>query len=185
MTAYPSRSHAPTRFRPWCCFRSGARSYAVDLKSVVEVIETEGLVRLPHGPSGVLGLCAFRRDVIPVVRLDSGPDRETTAHGRTDVLILRTEQGCWGLRIDRSGTAVIEDYLEEDPDLDPEASPGPTVLIGTLRKGDMVCSVIDPESTWQRLRAAIERDFRNPLMAAAGAPSALAEGIPTGSGGGG
>lgn len=156
-----------TRARPWCCFRSGNRSYAVDLKAVVEVIETEGLVRLPHSPAVVLGLCAFRRDVISVVRV-GGTDGNSERRGRIDVLILRTEQGYWGLPIDRSGTVVIEDVLQEERGRDAEdSSPGP-VLLGTLRRGDVACAVIDPESTWLRLRAAIERDLRTPQAAAPG-----------------
>lgn len=186
MSAFPNQPPTPARFRPWCCFRSGHRAYAVDLKAVVEVIETDGLVRLPHGPKSIVGLAAFRRDVIPVVQFGHADD-EPVPRGRIDVLILRTEQGFWGLHIHRSGTAVVEDYLEEDPELDPDVPQKPPVLIGTLRKGDMVSSVIDTESTWLRLRTAIEADYRAPLANPAGValdPSAASpEGIDTGGGG--
>jgi purine-binding chemotaxis protein CheW len=184
VTAFTHAPYASNRQRPWCCFRSGSRSFAVDLKAVVEVIETEGLVRLPFSPSGILGLCAFRRDVIPVVRLASQPEAVPSPRGRIDVLILRTEQGFWGLCIDRSGTVVTEDFLEEEPGLDPEASPGPAVLLGNLHRGEAVCSVIDPEATWQRIRAAVERDFRAPLAAHAGVSPATAAVAQTGTGGG-
>ena len=166
MNGYASTQHVPTRPRPWCCFRSGARSYAVDLKAVVEVIETDRLVRLPHSPSVVLGLCAFRRDVIPVVRLTDGPDDRNHTSERIDVLILRTEQGFWGLRIDRSGTVVADDVLQADLPMEPPGSSQGPVLLGTLQRGDASCGVIDPESTWQRLRAAIESDLRAPAGAA-------------------
>ncbi|MDR3637330.1 MAG: chemotaxis protein CheW [Isosphaeraceae bacterium] len=185
MTTYLSQSHSSTRSRPWCCFRSGARSYAVDLRAVVEVIETEGLVRLPHSPKGILGLCAFRRDVIPVVRLGAGSEADAAPRERIDVLILRTEQGFWGLRIDRSGTTVTEDFLEEETALDDDPSAAPPVLIGSLRRGDTVFSVIDPEPTWQRLRTAVERDLRIPLAPPTGVAPALSERVHNGTGGAG
>lgn len=166
MNGYPSTPRAGNRPRPWCCFRSGARSYAVDLKSVVEVIETDRLVRLPQSPRVVVGLCAFRRDVIPVVRLTSGEDDKNDGQARVDILILKTEQGFWGLRIDRSGTVVTEDTLQEDASLGAHEPALAPVLLGTLQRGDVACGVIDPESTWQRLRAAIEGDLRTPAGAA-------------------
>jgi len=186
VSAFPAPTHTPSRSRPWCCFRSGHRAYAVDLKSVVEVVETDGLVRLPHGPKSILGLAAFRRDVIPVVQFGHAGD-DPAPRGRIDVLILRTEQGFWGLHIHRSGTVVVEDYVEEDPALDPDVPRKAPVLIGTLRKGDMVCSVIDTESTWLRLRTAIESDYRAPLASPAGVAldpaTASREGIDPGGGG--
>ena len=175
MNAYVAPSHTSARSRPWCCFRSGARSFAVDLTAVVEVIETEGVVRLPHSPAVILGLCAFRRDVIPVVRLIGGAEVRGERRGRIDVLILRTEQGLWGLRIDRSSTVVSEDVLQADQGPDADESVTAPVLIGTLRRGETACAVIDPEATWQRLRSVIEREFLVPLAAApADAPVAAA-----------
>lgn len=177
MSSYPSTPQRTPPTRPWCCFRSGARTYAVDLKAVVEVIETEELVRLPRSPAVILGLCTFRRDVVPVVRLSDKADGEAGGHGRINVLILRTEQGLWGLRIDRSGTAVTEDVLHEEPVSTGGESLAP-VLLGVLRRGETVSAVIDPEPTWQRLRAAIERDFRT-------SPGAPPEVSRTGTGGAG
>ena len=57
---------------------------------------------------------------------------------------------------------VVDDVLQAEP---ANSLHGP-VLLGTLQRGDVACGVIDPESTWQRLRAAIESDLRAPAGAA-------------------
>ncbi len=142
--------------RTWCCFRSGTRYFAVDLKSVVEVIETDVLVRLPQSPKCILGLCTFRRDVIPVVRLAEELPEEPR-QGRRVVLILRTEHGTWGVDIDRSGTLVTESSLLESRDKNDDGITA--VVIGDVHKGETISSVIDAEATWHRLRSAIEREF--------------------------
>src|SRR5438874_1226602 len=55
--------------RAWCLFRCGRATLAVGLEAVAEVVEVERLVVLPHSPPRVLGLCALRREVIPVIGL--------------------------------------------------------------------------------------------------------------------
>lgn len=149
--------YRPTETRPtlpWCLFRVESRPYAVGLESVAEVVEAEGLVRLPLVTPRVLGLCVFHRDVIPVIALDppggngvgDGPD------ARPLVLILRAETGTWGLRIDRVGTAVAEAALEPAA----VATPG-HALRGTVRALGADHDALDPEATWRRLRDEVQR----------------------------
>src|SRR5438874_2320734 len=117
--------------RPWCLFRSGPIGYAIGLESVAEVIEVERLVRLPHCPPRVLGLCVLRRELIPVIGLNepaAGPaSTPAPAPARALVLILRTARGTWAIRINSEGTVVAEESLDEP---DPDARPLGTAFLG-------------------------------------------------------
>ncbi len=154
--------HAP---QTWCLFRIDSRPYAVSLEHVAEVLEAEGMVRLPLGSKRVLGLCVFHRDVVPVITLG---DPEGAAAGagqpgsRPLVLVLRSEPGIWGLRIDRGGTTVVAAPLEagSGPALaDPE---GP-ILNGTVLSEGTTHAVLDSEATWSHLRDALQRWYHGDL----------------------
>ncbi len=75
------------------CVPVAAAAFAVGLEAVAEVVEVERLVRLPQSPPHVLGLCALRRDVIPVVAVQRTAAEPSS---RFLVLILRTSQGGMG-----------------------------------------------------------------------------------------
>ena len=142
--------------RAWCLFQSGARPYAVRLDAVAEIVDADGLVRLPLSPPRVLGLFTLRRDVVPVLRMTEGQDEDS---GGTDtrlvVLILRTEGGVWGIRVDRDTTVGVEEsFVDPGGPLSAEGGPeGP----GTIVRGGTTFAVIDPESAWREVRATIER----------------------------
>jgi purine-binding chemotaxis protein CheW len=150
----------PTRpTRPWCLFRSGSGAFAVGLEWVAEVVEVERLVRLPHSPPQVLGLCALRREVIPVIGLSPGPapaPSKGESPGKLPVLILRTNQGPWAVGITPQGTTVTEEPLDNPSDTPgPEARAVPA-LLGTVPRGETTHGVIDPMTTWRNVRARVE-----------------------------
>lgn len=155
------------RPRPsWCLFQIEARPYAVGLESVAEIVEAESLVRLPLGSARILGLCNFRRDVVPVIALDAPASLASgggQAVGRPIILVLKAEPGTWGLRIDRGGTTVAEAPLEESDDEPGRVEPGAPVLRGTVWRGEVAHAVLDPEATWRSLREALQRWFRGDL----------------------
>jgi purine-binding chemotaxis protein CheW len=142
--------------RPWCLFRCGKVPYAVGLEAVAEVVEVDRLVGLPLSPPRVLGLCALRREVIPVVGLDRGPAGPA---GRVLVLILRGARGIWGVRIDAEGTAVAEEPL--DPSVPGPDGSGATFL-GTVRRDGPAHAAIDPEATWRSVREGVEQWYGSP-----------------------
>jgi chemotaxis signal transduction protein len=123
---------------------------------VAEVVEFERLVRLPQGPPRVLGLCSLRREVIPVIDLNplgsepDGPD----PHSVCLALILRTSRGLWAIRVNREGTAVAREPLEEPAA--PALEGSGLVCVGSIRRGDAWHAVIDPEATWRSVRADVE-----------------------------
>ena len=149
----------PSTTRPWCLFHCCGASYAVGLSAVAEVVEVERLVRLPHSPPRVLGLCALRREVIPIVSLDREDEPRADPFARLLMLVLRTARGDWGVRIDAEGTAVAEEPL--DAAIPPVDRPGVS-LLGTVRRGEAVYAAIDPEATWQSLRRGVDGWYGNP-----------------------
>ncbi len=151
----------PRASRAWCMFRIGTRAYAIGLEAVAEIIEAGGLVRLPLSPPCVLGLCTFRRDVVPVVRLVEEPaDAPGGDDARQTILILRTEQGTWGVKIERGGTVVVESPLDDSVAL--TAEPAGLAFLGAIRREGVTYPAIDPERTWRRLREAVERGYGSP-----------------------
>ena len=143
--------------RPWCLFRCGDSGYAVGLESVAEVVEVGRLVRLPHSPPRVLGLCSLRRELIPVIGLnDPRPDplaAQSAAPAGRLVLILRTGRGTWAVQINDEGTIVAEEGLDESTETPTPLGP---VFMGTVRRGDSTYAVIEPEATWQNVRQSVE-----------------------------
>jgi chemotaxis signal transduction protein len=154
--------HAP---QTWCLFRIDARPYAVGLEHVAEVVEAEGLVRLPLGSERVLGLCVFHRDVVPVIDLGH-PEGKAAGlaqpASRPMVLVLRSEPGIWGLRIDRDGTTVAAAPLDAGSETD-RVVPGGPVLKGTVVSEGTNHAVLDSEATWSHLRDALQGWFRGDL----------------------
>jgi chemotaxis signal transduction protein len=162
----------------FCLFRGDAGPMAVPAESVAEVLEIDRLVRLAWSPPQVTGLCPFRREVIPVVRLTSSsrgagtdspgePVTPTAAeplaetphdgdHVRSVLLILKAGRSAWGVRSESAWTIMSREcpeYHPPRPDWD-----GP-VLVGTILRGGVRYGVLDIEATWHGLRSAIGRWF--------------------------
>jgi purine-binding chemotaxis protein CheW len=117
--------------------------------AIQAVIEPADLVRVPWPPPRLLGLCIHRRIVIPVFRLDEpGPADEEVE--KPTILLVRSEQGCWGLRVNRSGLDVIEGPVPPSPD---GTGSG---IVNALVHQDRSHAVLDAETMWLDLRNEIE-----------------------------
>jgi purine-binding chemotaxis protein CheW len=117
-------------------------------------------VPLPLSSPLVLGLCPHRRDLVPVIALGANPSAEATGEpGRPVILILRSEQGTWGIRLDRGGVVVAEGHLDDRRGS--QGEPEGAVVIGTITRGETSYGVIDAEATWRSLRDAIERWYKS------------------------
>jgi chemotaxis signal transduction protein len=160
----------------FCLFRGDAGTMAVPAESVAEVLELDRLVRLAWSPPQVAGLCPFRREVIPVVRLtspslgaggDSPGARKTPTvadplaetrhdpdHARSILLILKAARGAWGVRCDSAWTIMSRECPEYHPPRPDEDGP---VLVGTILREGIHYGVLDTEATWHGLRSAIGR----------------------------
>jgi chemotaxis signal transduction protein len=162
--------------RWFCFFQSDTGPMAVSLESVAEVFETDTLVRLAWSPPQVVGLCSYHREVVPVVVLGEHPrvggeipteerdpspgadpagDRSSVdGRGRSVVLILKTEQGAWGIRVDSGNTIMSRETPAFHP---PRMSVEGPVLIGDVHLGETCHQILDAEATWRGLRSAVGR----------------------------
>jgi chemotaxis signal transduction protein len=160
----------------FCLFRADAGPMAVSVESVAEVLETDTLVRLAWSPPQVVGLCCYHREVVPVVVLGPDPsgDGEDLLRGpskaaatdttlekpgicdpkRCVVLILRTEQGAWGIRVDAEHTIMSQESPEYHS---PRIYESGSVVIGNVRLEGTCYRILDAEATWRGLRAAVGR----------------------------
>lgn len=129
-------------------FRCRTRMYALPVSAVDAVIDSGPLVRLPLAPPRIIGLCAHRRQVLPVFLLaESGAGSKT---GDQVVVLLRSEQGTWGLQADRAGVTVVEGRVI------PAGADGPGA-VGTLAHEGHSVVVLDPETAWLALREEVEQ----------------------------
>jgi chemotaxis signal transduction protein len=157
-------------------FRGDAGPMAISVESVAEVLETDTLVPLAWSPPQVIGMCSYHREVVPVVTLSPLPrdDGEEPLRGqdptipidatgdmigidernRCVVLILKTEHGAWGIRVDAENTIMSR----ESPEChSPRMSANGPVLIGIIRLEGICYPIIDAEATWRGLRSAVVR----------------------------
>jgi chemotaxis signal transduction protein len=166
--------------KSFCLFDGDAGPMAVSVESVAAVLEEQPLVRLVWSPPHVVGLCPYRREVVPVISFGSieshrwveraseakcRPGAGALAHASHEVrgdktacavLILRTEHDDWGLRIGHAGTLISR----ESPDLRPARhDEDGLVWIGSLRRGETRYTVFDAAATWRALRSAIARSY--------------------------
>lgn len=137
--------------RMLCLFKSGSRAVAVPLEFVREVVRVEGLTRLPLAPPRMIGLCTLRRDVIPIFTLASSDSeaRVDLARGGA-IVILKVEQGIWGLPVEGEEVVLVNDERGE-PDEDDSTRPH---LRRTAREAGVDYEVLDPPATWHEIRNA-------------------------------
>jgi purine-binding chemotaxis protein CheW len=145
----------------FCLFHCGREPFAVAVPDVVEIVEVESLVPISLCPPPIVGLCPHRRQVVPVVNLSTASEPPELASARImrearreAVLILRGEQGQWGVRIDRDGTSISAERPNRH---EPKSSDDGVVTVGFIPGESVAHRLLDAEATWQSLRAAVLR----------------------------
>jgi chemotaxis signal transduction protein len=175
--AQSTTTPAVIRPKQWfCLFHGDAGAMAISVESVAEVLETDTLVRFPWSPPEIIGMCSYHREVVPVVNLGprsrdggeeipSGQDQtvgintageaaDTGEPIRCVVLILKTEQGAWGVRVDSENTIMSHESSECHS---PRVYANGLVLIGTVRLAGTCYGIVDAAATWRGLRSAVVR----------------------------
>jgi chemotaxis signal transduction protein len=198
--------HATSEPTTWfCLFRCAAGPIAISLESVAEVLETDRVVRLAWSPPQVIGLCTYHQEVVPVVRLEPPPQsdldhiqadhnpeasaersKEKTGLGdasRYVVLMMKSEHGAWGIRVDSQSTLMSREIPEYHA---PEMCAHGPVLIGNVRRAETCYRILDAEATWRGLRSVLVRwsglisefsdsssrhSTEHPISAGSGAPA--------------
>ncbi len=146
----------------FCLFRCATKPLAVAVGDVAEIVEIDSLVRISLCPPGIMGLCPYHREVVPVVVLGRGRSRsdpataeKCMANGSLDtVLIMETEEGLWGVKIDRDGTVITSARLSRHEPKDGEDG---VVTVGYIRHGETDHALVDARATWRGLRDMVVR----------------------------
>lgn len=145
----------------FCLFRSDCLPFGVPVSDLAEVVEVDALVRISLCPDRVVGLCPYHRQVVPVVTLGArgGRSEALPADSRTKgkapreaVLILQTDNGLWGVLIDREGTVITS---ERPNTCEPRVLHDGIVTVGSIHHGTEDYALLDAESTWRGLREGV------------------------------
>lgn len=136
----------------YCIFRCQQRQLALSVEMVAEVIEPNRVDRLPLEPLPLIGVCAYRGGVLPVIWSGDG-DRPAMLESADEVavLIVRGRQGLWGLAIDRSGVSIAVDGWVRP--IAGTISSGFLVVANATDQSGQPIEVVDAELSWDRLRA--------------------------------
>ncbi len=145
----------------FCLFHCEGQAFAVAVASVAEIAEVDALVRISLCPPQIAGLCPYHRQVVPVVSFahaiaqETVPDAEirpAAGPSRVVVLILDTNQGLWGIMIDRKGVSISSRRPERT---EPRERSDGVVTAGHIEHQGVVYSLLDAEHTWHGLRNAV------------------------------
>ncbi len=142
----------------FCLVRCESRPLAVAVENVAQVLELDKLVRISLCPPQIAGLCPYHRQVVPVAVFPRDPAptmlevQQSRPSGKADgesVLILQTDQGVWGLKIDRGGTIITAARPSRH---DPVKEADGSVTVGLIRHGGTDHALLDASATWRGLR---------------------------------
>jgi purine-binding chemotaxis protein CheW len=65
--------------------------FAVDVKSVLEVLEQQHITKVPKAPEGILGIINFRGEILPVIDSRNRFNLPTSESEKVFVIILEVE----------------------------------------------------------------------------------------------
>jgi len=142
----------------FCLVRCESRPLAVAVENVAKVLELDSLVKISQCPPQIAGLCPYHRQVVPVATLpgssspampDAQPSRPSVKAAGESVLILQTDQGVWGLRIDQGGTIITAARPSRH---EPVEETDGSVTVGLIRHGGTDHALLDASATWRGLR---------------------------------
>ena len=98
----------------YCIFQCGESQYALSATALREITHASALVRVPHCPQSLAGICHIRSEFVPVVFLNPLlGDRDAKPSEPTQLLVLSSSLGAWALMIDR---VIAIDSLETHVD---------------------------------------------------------------------
>jgi purine-binding chemotaxis protein CheW len=141
----------------YCLFTWQSRPFAIALEFLAGVVEPDRLVTIPLCPPKVVGVCAVRRAIVPVLCLEEGDGCEAEAQGtKLLALLLSTKQGAWCLLIDRGGVMVVA-----EPNALHSVSPATydaNLALDRIERSGTSYAILDPERIWLEQKKEMERE---------------------------
>jgi purine-binding chemotaxis protein CheW len=134
--------------RPLVLCRLGARTYAVDLLSIREIIPIRGATRLPKSPPFVSGLMNVRGTIVTVLDLSrrlGGPGAASDA----SVVLVEHRGKLVGVAVDEVTEVLRLRPDEIDPPGPEHGTPG--VVTGVGHSGESIVIILDIHSIIQQV----------------------------------
>jgi len=126
-----------------CSFRLADMTFGVDAVEVQEIIRIRAVTRVPLADSAVAGLINLRGQIVTAIDLRTRLGLPARATGDRSVnVVIRTEDGVFGLLVDEIGDVVDVDQHSLDPI--PETVPAHVrdALHGAIKLADRLLLVL-------------------------------------------
>ena len=127
--------------------------YALPTKQVSAILRVSPLTELPHAPAHLCGVLSHQGRIVAVVDIAILDGKEPVTHAKR-ILIIDGAGLDAGIRV----TDVIELARVDATAIEPVSaslSP-PEHVVGQLRRGDVVCFVMDAERLLARVRQRVQ-----------------------------
>lgn len=135
-----------------CVFRVGGHCFAIDSRSVAEVLSAATLAAVPLAPRGIVGLLHLRGRIVPVVDVSDplGLPAGDAAAPRVH-LVIHIADDCYSLLVDEviDVQTIPVDRIEQAAT--PITRTGGDPVIGVFADTDRLIHILDPERVVQAL----------------------------------
>jgi chemotaxis signal transduction protein len=130
--------------RQYCVFRSGRERFCLSVLDVEEVVEWQGLTRVPLAPAFLMGIFNLRGSIVPVVDIAFSEGRRPDLPPRHVVVASLEAAGDHDeLRLGIAADEVIGTYSTAEPLLVDEAPRDVPHCCGMLRHQDRLALALD------------------------------------------
>ena len=143
-----------------CIFRSGSAFYALSATTVREVSVAPPLVRVPHAPRSLAGICHIRSEFVPVINLTlavgNRESNDETHHSSKQLLVLTSSIGPWALLIDQIlAIESIETHVDSGNRNDGHLAP----ILGTASYESNVVRVLNPTALHRGVAQSLDSEW--------------------------
>ncbi|MBI1752599.1 MAG: purine-binding chemotaxis protein CheW [Acidobacteria bacterium] len=115
-----NRSTSAAGRSQYLAFSSGGETFAIDIRSVREVIQYGGLTEVPLMPSFIRGVINLRGSVVPVIDLSLRLGRTGTEVARRTCVVILEVPAAEGMAVVGVVVDTVNEVLEIGPeDIDP------------------------------------------------------------------
>lgn len=142
-------------------FFIGEHWIGVNAQWVLEAVSMDFISRVPHAPSGLKGVMKLRDSVLPVMSVHDRVGKQIKFEDEeTQIVVISTSLGPWGMIVDRLGPI---------PTVDPNQIDTDSAVV--KRAGGYVSGLVKPSpgSDWPRLLIVIDpQELRRTLLSLEG-----------------